>query len=82
MKNLRIRGVTSFLVQWRGLQDLDCDWDTAELVGATIRLEAQEDQEKHVVLSEKYSDFSDVFDKANAGPISCALATRFSDRFK
>ena len=58
-------GLQAYVIEWRDLQDPLSGWGSAEVVAA-VRAESDEGPVKQVVLPEKYSDFSDVFDKAKA----------------
>ena len=59
------KGLQVYVIKWKNLQDLLSDWESAEIVAA-VRSESNEGPVKQIVLSEKYFDFSDIFDKAKA----------------
>lgn len=56
--------VQAFLVEWRNLQNLEMDWEVANLMEAAITTEDIKVKPSNIILPKKFSDFADIFDKA------------------
>ncbi|MCJ1423595.1 hypothetical protein MMC29_001479 [Sticta canariensis] len=66
---VRLEGVKAYLDQWREVNEENTWEDEADVIAAAICPDDVEEHPSDVVLSEKYADFSDVFDKVEANKL-------------